>query len=126
MTGFLSPTVKTLLLIAFAGLLLAGFGAGLLRDFASKDRAVLGGTVTSVTADGTDYKSPTPRLTRLDIRLDDGREVFVSSGNTLLRGLDAGARVRVAERVTPWGQTWYALVDPKPPAAETDPTPVRR
>lgn len=83
---------KAFLLIAFVLVLVAGIAAGLLRDFASRDKAILGGIVTSVTAAGNDYKSPTPRLTRVDIRLDDGREVFVSSGNTLLRGLDKGAR----------------------------------
>ena len=126
MMDFLSPATRALIVFLFALLLVAGIAAGLLRDTASKDRAFLAGVVTSVTAAGTDYKSPTPRLTRVDIRLDDGRGVFVSSGTTLLRGLDTGARVKVAERQTPWGQTWYALVDPKPPAEETSPTPVAK
>ncbi len=125
MSEFLSPTARAVLIGAFALLLLGGLAAGLLRDFASKPRAELAGTITSVTAAGNDHKSPTPRLTRVDVRLDDGRAVSVSSGSVLLRGLTEGMRVRVAERVTPWGQTWYALVD-SPPAAETQPTPIKR
>lgn len=126
MSEFLSPTARAVLIGLFALLLLGGVAAGLLRDFFSKRVTEHDGVVIAVTAAGNDYKSPTPRLTRVDIRLDDGREVFVSSGSTLLRGLDQGQRVRVAERVTPWGQTWYALVDPQPPAAETAPTPIKR
>lgn len=122
----MSTTTKAVLLLLFVLLLAGGMIAGLVRDFASKDKAILGGVVTSVTLAGNDYKSPTPRLTRADIRLDDGRDIFVTSGSTLLRGLDKGTRVKVAERRTPWGQTWYAVVEPKPPAEDTAATPVTK
>lgn len=116
----MSTTAKAILIGVFVLLLLAGVAAGLVRDLASRERAVRDGTVTSVVLAGNDYKTPAPRLTRIDVRLDDGRAVSVSSGNTTLRNLDTGGRVRVAERVTPWGQTWYALVEPTPDQTKAD------
>lgn len=94
----------------FFALLLGGAAAGLIRDFYSRERAVLDATVTSVVPAGNDYKSPTPRLNRIDVRFADGREVSITSG--LPNGLTPGAHIRVIERITPWKQVWYTVAKP--------------
>jgi hypothetical protein len=48
-------------------------------------------------------------LNRIEARLDDGRNVTITSG--LPNGLAAGARIRIAERITPWGQVWYTTAN---------------
>jgi len=103
----MSPAAKAVVLGLFVALLLAGFAAGLTRDFYSRLRGTYDATVTGVTPAGKDYKSPTPRLNKIEARLDDGREVAITSG--LPNGLWAGARIRVIERITPWGQLWYTV-----------------
>ena len=103
----MSPTGKAVVLGLFVLLLLIGLAAGLTRDFYSRERGAYDATVTRVTPAGNDYKSPTPRLNKIEARLDDGREVAITSG--LPNGLGAGARIRVIERITPWGQLWYTV-----------------
>jgi hypothetical protein len=103
----MSPTGKAVVLGLFVLLLLIGLAAGLTRDFYSRERGAYDATVTRVTPAGNDYKSPTPRLNKIEARLNDGREVAITSG--LPNGLGAGARIRVIERITPWGQLWYTV-----------------
>ena len=98
-----------LALIGFGILLVVGLMAGLTRDFASRDVDRIYVIVTAITPAGNDYKSPTPRLTKLEGRTVDGREIVITSG--LIRGIAPGDRIAVAVRVTPWGQTWYSLPD---------------
>lgn len=98
---------KTLALIAFICVLLAGLAAGLARDLYSAERAVVGGEIVEVNAGGQDYKSPAVRTANLKVRLTDGRTVTTSI--TEPQRFRPGATVALAEMVMPWGQVWYKL-----------------
>lgn len=98
-----------LALIGFGALLVVGLMAGLARDFYSREQGRFEATVSAITPAGNDYKSPTPRLTKLDARTVDGRDIVITSG--LLQGLAPGDKITVAARVTPWGQVWYSLAE---------------
>ncbi len=96
-----------LALVGFGLLLVIGLMAGLTRDFYSRDVDRIYVIVTAVTPAGTDYKSPAPRLTKIEGSTVDGRTIAITSG--LRPGFAPGDRIAVAVRVTPWGQTWYSL-----------------
>lgn len=96
-----------LALIGFGVLLVVGLMAGLTRDFYSRDADRIYVIVTAITPAGNDFKSPTPRLTKIEGKTVDGRTIEITSG--LRPGFAPGDRIAVAVRVTPWGQTWYAL-----------------
>lgn len=96
-----------LALIGFALLLIVGLIAGLARDFYSRERDRFEAVVTAITPAGNDFKSPTPRLTKLEANTVDGRPIVITSGR--LQGIAPGDRISVSARVTPWGQVWYAL-----------------
>ena len=98
-----------LALIGFAALLIVGLIAGLARDFYSREGDRFEATVTAITPAGNDYKSPTPKLTKLEAKTGDGRAIVITSGR--LQGIAPGDRITVSARVTPWGQTWYALAE---------------
>lgn len=104
----MSPIGK-LALVVFALLLVVGLMAGLARDFYSREQSRFEATVTTITPAGNDYKSPTPRLTKLDAKTVDGREIVITSGR--LQGIAPGDRITVSARVTPWGQVWYARAE---------------
>lgn len=98
---------KTLALIAFICVLLAGLAAGLARDLYSAERAVLKGVIVAVDAGGQAYKSPILRAPSLKVRLEDGRMVEASA--TQVTGIQIGQTVEVLEMAMPWGQLWYKL-----------------
>ena len=101
--------MKSVAIAALLVVIAMGFVAALGRDFHSRERAVLDGIVVDVTQGGSDHKSPTPRLNRIEVRLADGRDVAITTG--LPASATKGSTIRVSERVTPWGQVWYTLAN---------------
>jgi hypothetical protein len=99
--------VKAIAIGTLVVVVVLGLAAGLGRDLLSRERARLDGTVVAATPGGTDFKAPTARADRIDVALGDGRRVALSGGS--VAGPVPGTAVRVSERVTPWGQVWYAL-----------------
>lgn len=98
--------MKTAAFVLFVCVLVAGLMYGVARDLYSHERAVLNGTIASVTdATGGGHKSTPPTAASFEATLDDGRTVHVMA--TDVSGLALGGAVTISQMATPWGQLWY-------------------
>lgn len=100
--------MKTAAFVLLVCVLVAGLMYGVARDLYSHERAVLNGTIASITAaTGGGHKSTPPSAASFEAALDDGRTVHVITPD--VSGLAKDSRVTISEMATPWGQVWYKL-----------------
>ncbi|HPG89064.1 MAG TPA: hypothetical protein PLD46_05390 [Hyphomicrobium sp.] len=99
--------IKMLTIAVFIAILAAGLMYGVARDLYSSERAVLSGTVASVTAATSGHKTTPVTASSLEVALADGRTIHVAAPD--VGGLSNGQGVQISEMTTPWGQVWYKL-----------------
>jgi hypothetical protein len=98
---------KSLVIAVFLTLLAAGLALGIGRDFYSRESAELSGEVLEVIRGDEDYKSHGVRTPRLQVRLADGRTIYVAI--TEPERFKAGDSVPLSQMAAPWGAVWYKL-----------------
>lgn len=98
--------VVVIVLLAIAALV----ALSVYRSLFSIERAVLGATVIAFApAPGRDSRN-VHLPGEIKVKLSDGRVVTLQSTGEL--EFKPGTQIRVSERVAPWGEVWYRLVDP--------------
>lgn len=96
-------------IVVFLLVLVVVIAASFARTLLSVERARHDGKVVAFAAAPGNEVREVPLPGDATVLLDDGRTVHLLANNA--EPLRDGQRVRVSERVAPWGETWYRLID---------------
>ena len=100
---------KTFWLGLFILVLAVGVAFGVARDFYSRERGIVRGTVVETDTGSTSPKSPGLTPTKILAKLANGSVVDVATKSA--KAFAPGSEIDIVELVTPWGLVWYKLKD---------------